>query len=309
MIVALAGGVGAARFLDGLSQVHPPKEICIIGNTGDDMEMHGLYICPDLDTVVYTLAGLANPVHGWGVEGDSFRCLEALGKLNAETWFQLGDRDLATHIYRTARLRAGESLSTVTEAIARSLGVACTLKPVSDDPVRTIVQTPGGPLEFQTYFVRRRAQDEVLGVEFQGANDARPAPGVLRAIRSASAIVFCPSNPIISIGPILAVPGIRQAIRRRKCPAAAISPIIGGRALKGPAADMMRGMGMEVSALGVARMYRGLVDLFVLDRADKRLAPEVEKLGMRAVVTNTIMTGAAQKKALARAVLKALERT
>jgi LPPG:FO 2-phospho-L-lactate transferase len=309
MIVALAGGVGAARFLDGLSQVHPPKEICIIGNTGDDMEMHGLYICPDLDTVVYTLAGLANPVHGWGVEGDSFRCLEALGKLNAETWFQLGDRDLATHIYRTARLRAGESLSAVTEAIARSLGVACTLKPVSDDPVRTIVQTPGGPLEFQTYFVRRRAQDEVLGVEFQGANDARPAPGVLRAIRSASAIVFCPSNPIISIGPILAVPGIRQAIRRRKCPAAAISPIIGGRALKGPAADMMRGMGMEVSALGVARMYRGLVDLFVLDRADKRLAPEVEKLGMRAVVTNTIMTGAAQKKALARAVLKALERT
>ncbi|MCC6364507.1 MAG: 2-phospho-L-lactate transferase [Bryobacterales bacterium] len=309
MIVALAGGVGAARFLDGLSQVHPPKEICIIGNTGDDMEMHGLYICPDLDTVVYTLAGLANPVHGWGVDGDSFRCLEALGKLNAETWFQLGDRDLATHIYRTARLRAGESLSTVTAAIARSLGVACILKPVSDDPVRTIVQTPGGPLEFQTYFVRRRAQDEVLGVEFQGAEDARPAPGVLRAIRSASAIVFCPSNPIISIGPILAVPGIRQALRRRKCPAAAISPIIGGRALKGPAADMMRGMGMEVSSLGVARIYRGMVDLFILDRADKRLAPEVEKLGMRAVVTNTIMTGPAQKKALARAVLKALERT
>ncbi|MCC6389311.1 MAG: 2-phospho-L-lactate transferase [Bryobacterales bacterium] len=309
MIVALAGGVGAARFLDGLSRVYPSKEICIIGNTGDDMEMHGLYICPDLDTVVYTLAGLANPVHGWGVEGDSFRCLEALGRLNADTWFQLGDRDFATHIHRTARLRAGESLSTVTAAIARSLGVVCTLKPVSDDPVRTIVQTPGGPLEFQTYFVRRRAQDEVLGVEFQGAEDARPAPGVLPAIRSASAIVICPSNPIISIGPILAVPGIRRALRRRKCPAAAISPIIGGRALKGPAADMMRGMGMEVSALGVARMYRGLVDMFVLDRADKRLAPEVEKLGMRAVVTNTIMTGPAQKKALARTVLKALERT
>jgi len=309
MIVALAGGVGAARFLDGLSRVYPPKEICIIGNTGDDMEMHGLYICPDLDTVVYTLAGLANHVHGWGVEGDSFRCLEALGRLNADTWFQLGDRDLATHIYRTARLRAGESLSTVTAAIARALGVVCILKPVSDDPVRTIVQTPGGPLEFQTYFVRRRARDEVLGVEFQGAEEARPAPGVLPAIRSASAIVICPSNPIISIGPILAVPGIRQALRRRKCPAAAISPIIGGRALKGPAADMMQGMGMEVSALGVARMYRGLVDLFVLDRADKRLAPEVEKLGMRAVVTNTIMTGPAQKKALARAVLQALERT
>lgn len=308
MIVALAGGVGAARFLDGLSLVYPPKEICIIGNTGDDMEMHGLHICPDLDTVVYTLAGVAGRVHGWGVEGDSFRCLEALGKLGAETWFQLGDLDLATHIHRTARLRAGESLSTVTAAIARSLGVASILKPMSDDAVRTIVQTPGGPLEFQTYFVRRGARDEVLGVEFRGAGDARPAPGVLPAIRSASAIVFCPSNPVISIGPILAVPGIRQALRRRKCPAAAISPIIGGRALKGPAADMMRSMGMEVSALGVARLYRGLVDLFVLDREDKRLAPEVEKLGMRAVITNTIMAGAAEKKALARAVLKALER-
>jgi LPPG:FO 2-phospho-L-lactate transferase len=173
--------------------------------------------------------------------------------------------------------------------------------------VRTIIQTPNGPLAFQTYFVQRRAQDEVLSVDFEGAQSARPAPGVLAAIRSASAIVFCPSNPIISIGPILAVPGIRQALRRRKCPAAAISPIIGGKALKGPAADMMRGMGMEVSALGVAQLYRGLVDVFILDRADRGLAPAVEKLGMRAVVTNTIMTGMAQKRALARAVLKAVE--
>jgi LPPG:FO 2-phospho-L-lactate transferase len=308
MILALAGGVGAARFLDGLAQVHPPNEICVIGNTGDDMEMHGLHISPDLDTVVYTLAGLANPVQGWGIKSDTFQCLEALGKLNAETWFQLGDRDLATHIHRTARLRAGETLSAVTASIARSLRVACVVKPMSDDPVRTIVRTPDGPLAFQTYFVRRRAQDEVLGVDFQGVESARPAPGVLAAIRSAPAIVFCPSNPIISIGPILAVRGIRQALRRRKCPAAAISPIIGGRALKGPAADMMRGMGMEVSALGVARLYRGLVDVFVLDSEDKSLAPAVEKIGMRAVVTNTIMTGTAQRKALARTVLKAVER-
>jgi LPPG:FO 2-phospho-L-lactate transferase len=308
MIVALAGGVGAARFLDGLVHVHPPAEICVIGNTGDDAEMHGLHISPDLDTVVYTLAGMANPVHGWGIAGDTFHCLEALGKLNAETWFQLGDRDLALHIHRTARLRAGETLSAVTAATARALGVKCVLRPMSDDPVRTIIQTPHGPLAFQIYFVQRRAQDEVLGVDFQGAESARPAPGVLADIRSAVSIILCPSNPIISIGPILAVPGIRQALRRRKCPSIAISPIIGGRALKGPAADMMRSMGMDVSALGVAQLYRGLIDVFVLDRADKALAPAVEQLGMRAIVTNTIMSGTAQKRALARTVLKAAER-
>jgi LPPG:FO 2-phospho-L-lactate transferase len=308
MIVALAGGVGAARFLDGLARVHVPEEIFVIGNTGDDLEMNGLHISPDLDTVVYTLAGLANPVHGWGVKGDTFQCLQALGKLGAETWFQLGDRDLATHICRSTRLRAGDTLSTVTAGIASSLGVRSVVKPMSDDPVRTIVRTAGGPLEFQVYFVRRRAQDTVLGVDFHGAEAAHPAPGVLAAIRSASAIVFCPSNPIISIGPILSVPGLRQALRQRKCPAVAISPIIGGRALKGPAADMMQGMGMEVSARGVAELYRELVDIFVLDREDKALAPTIESLGMRAIVTNTIMTGTAQRKALARTVLKAASR-
>lgn len=308
MIVALAGGVGAARFLDGLVRVHPPEDICIIGNTGDDLEMHGLHISPDLDTVAYTLAGVANRAHGWGVNGDTFQCLRALGNLGAETWFQLGDRDLATHIHRTARLRAGKALSAVTEEIARALGVRCVLRPMSDDPVRTVVRTPGGSLAFQTYFVQRRAQDRVLGVRFQGARSARPAPGVLETIRSASATVFCPSNPIISIGPILAVRGMKEAVRRRSGPAAAISPIVGGRALKGPAADMMRGMGMDVSALGVARLYRGLIDVFILDRADESLAPAVEKLGIRAVVTDTIMTGTRQKKALARTVLKAVER-
>ena len=306
MIVALAGGVGAARFLDGLARTVPPEELFIIGNTGDDTEIHGLHISPDLDTVVYTLAGLANRVHGWGLQGDAFHCLDALRRLGAETWFQLGDRDLATHIYRTGQLRSGRKLSAVTAGIARSLGVRAVVKPMSDDPVRTIVQTAAGLLEFQTYFVRRRARDRVLGVNFRGAGRSRPAPGLLAAIRRASAIIFCPSNPIISIGPILAVPGIRHALEARKCPALAISPIVGGRALKGPAARMMRGMGMKVSALGVAELYRGLVDVFVLDRTDRELAPAVEALGMRAVVTNTIMSGTAQKKALARAAIRVL---
>lgn len=307
MIVALAGGVGAARFLDGLARVHPPEDLFIIGNTGDDAEIHGLHISPDLDTVIYTLAGLADPVQGWGIAGDTFACLGALGKLGSETWFQLGDRDLAMHIHRSERLRAGETLSAVTASVAKALGVRARVTPMADDPVRTMVLTKQGPLEFQTYFVRRRAQDEVTGVDFQGASSARSAPGILRTIRSASAIVISPSNPIISIGPILAVPGMRRAIERRKCPSVAISPIIAGRALKGPAARMMQGLGMEVSALGVAKLYRGLVDIFVLDREDKSLAAAVEQLGMRAVVTNTIMTGTAQRRALARTVLKALE--
>ena len=306
MIVALAGGVGAARFLDGLARVMPPEELFIIGNTGDDVEMYGLHVSPDLDTVVYTLAGLANPVHGWGLQGDTFHGLEALRGFGAEAWFQLGDRDLATHIYRTQRLRSGDSLSTITNDIARRLGVRSVVKPMSDDPVRTIVGTSRGPLEFQTYFVRRRARDRVTGVNFNGAARARPAPGVLQAIRGATAIVFCPSNPIISISPILAVPGIRKALQRRQCPALAISPIVGGRALKGPAARMMRSMGMKVSAAGVAELYRGLVDVFVIDHADRQQARVIEELGMRVLVTNAIMSGAPQKKALARAAMKAV---
>jgi len=309
MIVALAGGVGAARFLDGLARVMPPEEIFIVGNTGDDAEMHGLHISPDLDTVVYTLSGLVNPLHGWGVQGDTFHCLEGLRRLGMEAWFQLGDRDLATHIYRTERLRAGQPLSAVTGEIARALRVRAVIKPMSDQPVRTMVKTRAGLLEFQTYFVRRGARDRVLSVSFRGAEQARPAPGVLSAIRKASAIIFCPSNPIISIGPILAVPGMRKALERRRCPAIAISPIVGGRALKGPTGDMMRSMGMEVSVRGVAELYRGLVDVLVIDHKDHHLKPDVEKLGMRVVVTNTIMIGLPQKRALARVVLKAVETT
>jgi LPPG:FO 2-phospho-L-lactate transferase len=231
-----------------------------------------------------------------------------LKRLGAETWFQLGDSDLATNIFRTERLRSGQPLSAVTRAIARALGLRATIVPMSDQRVRTIIQTSEALLDFQTYFVRRRSRPTVIGVRFQGAAQSTPAPGVLSAIRRADGIVFCPSNPIISIDPILAVPGVRRALERRRSHAVAISPIVGGRALKGPAARMMRSLGMKVSALGVAELYRGLVDVFVLDHADSRLAGHVEALGMRALVTNTIMSGLAEKKALARVVVKALER-
>jgi LPPG:FO 2-phospho-L-lactate transferase len=307
MIVALAGGVGAARFLDGLVRVIPPKEVFVIGNTGDDAEIHGLHISPDLDTVAYTLAGLANPVHGWGLRGDTFHNLAALDRLGAETWFQLGDRDLATHIFRTELLRLGLTLSAVTMVIRTKLGVKSFITPMSDDPVRTMVDTRAGLLEFQDYFVRRQAKDKVRAVHFHGAEKAKPAHGVLGAIRNAAAVVFCPSNPIISIGPILAVPGVREALERRRGPTVAISPIVGGRALKGPAAKMMRGLKMSASALGVARLYKGLVNVFVLDKEDEPAMARIESLGMRVIVTDTIMSGLAKKRALARAVMEAVD--
>jgi LPPG:FO 2-phospho-L-lactate transferase len=282
--------------------------VFVVGNTGDDTEMHGLHISPDLDTVIYTLAGLANPVFGWGLAGDTFECLAALGRFGEETWFQIGDCDFATHIYRTRRLRSGATLTAVTAEIARSLGVRATICPMSDQPLRTVVHTPKGKLPFQTYFVRRHASDRVLRLSFDGEKTARPSPPLLKAIRAASGILFCPSNPFISIGPILAVPGVRQAIERRKCPAAAVSPIVGGRAIKGPTADMMASFRVEVSPLGIARHYHGLIDILIVDRADRGFAPEIEKLGIRAVVTNTVMTGMSEKRALARAAAHALSR-
>jgi LPPG:FO 2-phospho-L-lactate transferase len=298
--------VGAARFLSGLAPVVGPERLFIVGNTGDDAEIHGLHVSPDLDTVTYALAGLANRKRGWGIQGDTFECLRALERLGGETWFKLGDRDLATHLYRSGRLRQGATLSQVTWEIATPLGVRARIVPMSDKPVPTLIQTRHGILDFQTYFVRQRARDAVLGVRFYGMEEARPADGVLKAIQRAAGVVVCPSNPIISIGPILAVPGIREALRETAAPVAAISPIVGGRALKGPAARMMRSMGLRASADQVAELYRDFVDVFVLDRVDRKLAPKVEALGMRAVVTNTIMRGLAQKKALARAVVKAL---
>lgn len=306
LVVALAGGVGAARFLDGLARVLAPERLFIIGNTADDAEIHGLHISPDLDTVTYTLAGLVDPQRGWGIRGDRFHCLEALGRLGAETWFQLGDRDLATHLYRTERLRQGRTLTEVTAEITAVLGVRATIAPMSDDRVRTRICTAAGELEFQTYFVKRRARDKVAGVRFDGAAESKPAAGVLAAIQEAEAIVVCPSNPFISVGPILAVPGVREALRRRRERVAAISPIVGGRALKGPAAAMMKSMRARAAAAEVAQLYTDFAGVFVLDEVDRKQAAEVEALGVRAVVTNTVMSGRRERIALARVVAREL---
>ena len=304
MIVALAGGVGAARFLQGLARIVPQRDLFVIGNVGDDAEIHGLHIAPDLDTVMYTLAGIANRAQGWGLERETFHCLDALTQIGGEAWFRLGDRDLATHLYRTDRLRAGATLSRITRELCAALGVQARIVPATDDRLRTIVRTDRGRLEFQEYFVRRHARDTVRALDFDGARQARPAAGVLAAIARATAIIVCPSNPFISIGPILAVRGIRDALRRTRATVTAISPIVGGRAIKGPAARMMKSMGHGASAAAVAELYRDFVDVFVLDRQDAKLEPAVEALGMRVIVTNTIMSGTAQRKALARVVLR-----
>ena len=298
-IVALAGGTGAARFLDGLTRVVHPGRVFIIGNTGDDAEIHGLHISPDLDTVIYTLAGMSNRKLGWGIQGDTFRCLKSLGKLSPETWFQLGDRDLATHLYRTERLRQGSSLAEVTSEIATALNVRSTIVPMTNNRVRTRIVTPSGELEFQRYFVQRRARDTVLNVRFEGAFDATPAPGVIGAIEQAAAIILCPSNPFISIGPILSIPGIREALRRKRNQIIAISPIVGGRALKGPAARMMKSMRSRSSVVEVAKLYRDFVGVFVLDEVDLECLKDVEALRMRPVVTNTVMKGLRESKKLA----------
>ncbi len=251
-VVALAVGVGGAKLAHGFQlALDDPSNLTIIGNTADDFELYGLHISPDLDTVLYTLAGIANPATGWGIAGDSFATLEMVGRYTGEPWFQLGDRDFATHIVRTERLRLGESLTSVTAALARALGVRASIVPMSDDPVATMIDTPDGRLDFQQYFVAHRHADEVTGVHFAGIETARPSPTVLDALAAAGAIVFCPSNPIVSIGPILAVPGMQAALAGSTAPKVAVSPIVGGEALKGPAAQMLAGLGHEVSAAGV----------------------------------------------------------
>jgi len=269
--------VGAARFLAGLIRRTDPRRLTVIGNTGDDEEFFGLHVAPDLDTVVYTLAGLAPRRRGWGLAGDTFACLGALGGLGLPTWFRLGDRDLATHLARTAWLRAGWPLSRVTAALARAHGVRARVLPMTDDRVRTFVHTDRGRLPFQEYLVRRRARGRVTRVEVAGARRARPAPGVLAALAASDALVIAPSNPLVSIGPILAVPGIRRALARRQAPAAAVSPLVGGRAVRGPLHRMLRGLGLEASPTGIARLYQGLVDLLVLDHVDRAWAPRVAR--------------------------------
>lgn len=303
-ITVLAGGVGAARFLDGLVRVVDPAEVTVISNVSDDFAWHGLFVCPDIDTVVYTLAGLEGD-QGWGIRGDTRAALDELTALGEDPWFLVGDRDLATHVWRTERLRTGHPLSEVTRQLAAARGLASTLLPVTDDPHPTVVLTEDAPLGFQDYFVRRRAADAVRGFRFPGAHAAKPAPGVLDAIATAEVVVFAPSNPFVSIAPILEVPGIREALASSTARRVAVTPIVGGAAVKGPAASMLASLGHEVSALAVARLYARLVDTFVLDAADAAQAPAIEALGLRACVTDTMMSSEERRTALARAVLDA----
>ena len=306
MIAALAGGTGAAKFLRGLTAVVPPEQVTVIGNTGDDTRIWDLHISPDLDTVTYALAGLLDEAKGWGVKDDTFRCLAAMAGLGVDAWFNLGDRDLATHLFRTERLGAGRTLTEVTDAIRRALGVRSRILPASDFPVATRVLTPGGWLGFQEFFVRDKAQVEVLDVAYAGAEKASPAPGVLEAIRTVTAVIICPSNPITSIGPILAVPGIAEALAATPARVLAITPIVGGAPVSGPAGKLMAAKGLPVSAIGVAQLYRPWLDVLVLDRRDEPLARDVASLGITPVITDTIMTGRGAEAALARATLDAL---
>ncbi|MDQ3758016.1 MAG: 2-phospho-L-lactate transferase [Actinomycetota bacterium] len=304
MLVALAGGVGAARMLRGLAAVVAPSQITAVVNTGDDIVLHGLHVSPDLDTVTYTLAGAVNPDTGWGLVGETWAAMEALERYRGATWFRLGDRDLATHLYRTQRLRDGASLSTVADEVARAWGLAIGMVPMSDDRVETRVTIEGeGEVGFQEYFVARRHAEPVEAVRFAGVESARPAPGVLSAVAEAERVVVCPSNPIVSIGPILAVPGVREAVAARRSDVVAVSPIVAGAALKGPADRMMAELGHEPSVVGVARLYAEFASTLVVDEADAALAGEVEAAGMRCVVAPTVMRTAADAAALARTVL------
>jgi LPPG:FO 2-phospho-L-lactate transferase len=303
-VCALAGGVGGAKLASGLQDVLPPGELSMVVNTADDFDLWGLHICPDLDTVMYTLAGISNPETGWGIVNESFETLNMLESYGEETWFKLGDRDLATHILRTSRMISGETLTEVSAGLSIALGVESAVLPMSDDPVLTILETPEGRLEFQEYFVRRGQRDKVLGIELRGIEEAGPTESVLAAISGADVIVFCPSNPVVSVGPILALPGMTEALATSSAPKVAVSPIVGGRALKGPADRMLASLGHEVSATGVARMYAGLVDGMVVDRADQSERAGIEVLGMRVLVTESVMHDAEDRARLASETLK-----
>ena len=302
MIVALSGGIGGAKLALGLSHVLPPDRLLVVGNIGDDFEHLGMHISPDLDTLMYTLAGLDNTELGWGRRDETWSFMETLATLGGETWFRLGDRDLALHIERTRRLRTGEVLSSITADFCRRLGVGARILPASDDPVRTRVLTKAGWIGFQDYFVRQRTAPVVRALAFDGAERARAHPDLLAAIAEAEAVVICPSNPFISIEPILAVPGVRSALEQTTAPVVAVSPIIGGRAVKGPTAKIMRELGMSPSARAVAERYGELLDVFIADTVD---AASMEGLRVALTLAPTLMTGLVEKIALARVVLDA----
>ncbi len=304
-VALLAGGTGGAKLALGFQRALPPGDLSVIVNVADDLERFGLLVCPDIDSVLYTLAGLIDPIRGWGVAGDTDTALRLLARYGEEDWFWVGDADLATHVHRTHLLRDGHTLTEACDQMRLALGVPSRLLPATDAPVRTMVGTDVGELEFQRYFVERRQQDTVRRIRFAGIEDALPTPSVLVVLHEADLIVIAPSNPIVSIGPILALPGLREAVVAASAPVIAVSPIIAGRALKGPADRMLADLGHEVSALGVARLYAGLVDRFVLDTDDAALAPAVAALGMTATVLPTVMRSDEDREALARALMAA----
>jgi LPPG:FO 2-phospho-L-lactate transferase len=300
--------VGAAKFIRGLVRRIDPRCLNVVVNTGDDEEFFGLHVSPDVDTVVYTLADVVNRANGWGLDGETFNVLAALGRFYGKPWFNLGDRDLATHLYRSERLRSGARLSEVTSEIAGRFGVKARVMPMSDDRVHTHVKLKGRTaIPFQEYFVRGRARGAVEQIELRGVEKARPTDEVMRAIQKSSAVVLAPSNPFVSLGPILGLAGVRETLRSVRNRVAAISPIVGGKTVKGPADKMMRGLGHEVSPLGVARLYRDFAGVFVLDRVDRRYVEPIGKLGIRAITTDTIMSTPAKAARLADVVLRALE--
>lgn len=307
-VAVLAGGTGAAKLLAGMVRAVPPENVTAVVNVGDDLQLHGLHISPDIDTVIYTLADATDPERGWGLRDETWRVMEALEHYGGATWFRLGDRDLATHLYRTQRLADGLPLSEVTGEVAKAWGLNLRLLPATDDRLRTRVTvieegSPPEEVSFQDYFVKRGHATPVAAVRFEGATESRPAPGVLDALADATEIVIAPSNPIVSIGPVTAVPGIRKAIEERRDAVTAVSPLVGGKALKGPADRMLRELGHEASVVGVARLYAELAGTLIIDRADEELAAAVEAEGLRCRVVDTIMTDAAAAEALCRTAL------
>jgi LPPG:FO 2-phospho-L-lactate transferase len=304
MITALAGGVGAAKFLQGLVKVYPEKETTIIVNTGDDIELYGLHISPDIDIVTYTLAGIVDEEKGWGIKNDTFHWLEMIQKYGYETWFKIGDKDLATNFYRTLLLKEGYSLTEITSKICHRLGLGIKILPMTDDRFQTKIVTAKGVMHFQEYMVKRGSQDKVTDVVFDGVEKAKSARGVIDAILEAKLIIICPSNPIVSIGPILSVKNVRKALKETRAKVVAISPIICGAPLKGPADKLMRGLGLEVSAYSVAKLYQDIIDIFIIDNMDQDEEEKIAKLGLKVVVTNTVMKTLQDKVKLAETTIK-----
>ena len=306
MITVLSGGTGSAKFLRGLCRVVPEEDLTVIVNVGDNFEIFGLYVCPDVDTVMYMFAGLLDEVKGWGRRDDTFNALEMLSRLGLETWFKLGDRDLAVHIYRTFMRRIGRSLTEVTRSISASLGVKAKIIPASDSPVETRIITDVGEMHFQEFWVERGAKDKVLGVVYSGADHAEPAPGVIEAIQEADGVVIAPANPVTSIGPILAIPGVKEALMKTEAKRVAVSPIVGGRAFSGPAGKLLEGIGAEVSALGVARFYQKILDAIIIDSSDLAMKERIDQLGLESVLTDTVMESSEKEERLAAIVVENL---